>query len=149
MYSELVCTGRSVRNILELFGKVEWGSTGVIIENDDDWKYPPVILWRYKEKDERRDQLIVNAVKSFSGDIQWTISFRDRESLPGRNWWITPKQFEEFLDEVKDNPDIIDTKGAFADAEPEIGKAANQELPDLAEHIKRFVQQGLGSKALT
>jgi hypothetical protein len=134
---------------MKSFDEVEWGKYGPAIDDGETDPYPPVTVWRYKEKDERRDQLIVNAVESFNGNIQWTISFRDRESLPGRNWSIAPKRYEEFLNEIKDNPDIINAKEAFAAAEPEVGKAANQEIPDLAEHIKKFVRKGLSSKVLT
>lgn len=134
---------RSIRTVIEKFGEIDWGSYSPIIKKEEDWKYPPVTVWRYKDKDEKRDQLIVDAVESFNGNIKWAISFRDRERLPGRNWSIAPKRFEEFLDEIKDNSDIFDVKGFFAATEPEVGKAANKELPELAEHIKRTVQAEL------
>jgi hypothetical protein len=149
MYDGMPCPGRSIRNVLELFGEIEWGRGGIILQNDDDWKYPPNVVWRYKEKDERRDQLIVDAVESFNGSIEWKISFRDRERLPGRNWWIAPKRYRDFLDELKNNRDIIDAtgslsaEGAFAVVEPEVGETANREIPHLAEHIKTFVQARL------
>jgi hypothetical protein len=134
---------------MENFDEVEWGKYGPVIDDGGTDPYPPVTVWRYKEKDERRDQLIVDAVKSFNGDIQWEITFRDRESLPGRNWSIMPKRFQEFLNNFKENKETIkatgalSADGAFAVLEPEIGKAANRELPDLAEHIKNYVQKGL------
>jgi hypothetical protein len=134
---------KDLTDVLQSFAEFEWGKGSVYIEKDNDWQYPPVIVWRYKENDERRDQLIVDAVESFNGSIEWAISFRDRERLPGRNWLITPKRFKEFLIEIKDNPDIFDTKGAFAATEPEIGEAANRKIPQLAEHIKEFVQARL------
>ena len=134
---------------MKKFGETDWYKYGPAIDDGETDPYPPVTVWRYKDKDETRDQLIMDAVKSFNGNIQWTISFRDREKLPGRNWSITPKRFEEFLDEIKDNSEIIDAKGAFSVAEPEVGKSANRELPELAEHIKNFVQKGLSSKVMT
>lgn len=60
-----------------------------------------------------------------------------------------PKRYKEFIDELKNNPGIIDSvgaldaKGAFAVIEPEVGEAANREIPKLAEHIKEFVQARL------
>ncbi len=133
----MYCPGDSLGAVLKSINEIEWGKGGIIIQDEDDRKYPPVVMWRYKDKDERRDQLIVDAVEFFKGNVQWTISFRDRESLPSRNWSIAPKRYEEFLDKIKDNTDIIDAKGAFAAAEPEVGKTANKELPELAEHIKK------------
>lgn len=90
----------------------------------------------------------MSAVESFDGSLKWITTFRDRESLPGRNWSVMPERFKEFLKELKNNPDITNAKRAFAITEPEVGKAANRELPDLAEHIKDFVQKGLASKVL-
>jgi hypothetical protein len=136
---------------MENFDEVEWGGYGPAIDDGETDPYPPVTVWRYKEKDERRDQLIVDAVETFNGNLQWTTTFRDRERLPGRNWSIMPKRFKEFLDELKNNPGIIDAvgalnaKGAFAVIEPEVGKTANREIPQLAEHIKNFVQGRLSA----
>jgi hypothetical protein len=143
MYDAMPCPGRNLTDVLRLLGEIDWGKGGIIMRNDDDWKLPPVVVWRYKDKDERRDQLIVEAVKTFNGSIEWTISFRDREKLPGRNWWIEPRRFTEFMDTIKDNPNIIDGEGAFAAVEPEVGEIANQEISQLAEYIKNFVQAGL------
>jgi sulfatase maturation enzyme AslB (radical SAM superfamily) len=135
--------GRNIIKSLEKFGELDWYRYGPIVKSENDLILPHMTIWRFKEENEHRDQLIVDAVKSFNRNVQWMISFRDRERLPGRNWSIAPKRFEEFLNEIKDNSEIIDIKGAFAEAEPEIGKAANQELPNLAEHIEKFVNARL------
>jgi hypothetical protein len=134
----------SLMDVIQIFGEIEWGRGGINVEEDGDWSYPPVVVWRYKEKDERRDQLIVDAVESFNGNIQWTISFRDRERLLGRNWSIMPQRFKEFLHEFKFDPDVfISAERTFSGIEPDVGKAANREIPQLAEHIKKFVQARL------
>jgi hypothetical protein len=151
MYDAMPCPGENLTDVLRSLGKIDWGKSGIIIREDDDWKYPPVIVWRYKDKDERRDQLIVDAVESFNGNLQWITTFRDRERLPGRNWSIMPKRFKEFLNELKNNSGIInemgalDAEGAFAVIDPEVGEIANREIPQLAEHIKKFVKAGLGA----
>jgi hypothetical protein len=139
MYS----ASKDLTDVLQSFAEFEWGKGSIYIKKDEDWQYPPVIVWRYKEKDERRDQLIVEAVESFEGSTKWAISFRDRERLPGRNWMITPQRLEKFRKEIKDDPDIFDVEGAFAATEPEVGEVANREIPQLAEHIKKFVQARL------
>jgi hypothetical protein len=155
MYDAMPCPGKILYSALKSFGETEWTGGALVIQKDDDLKCPPVVAWRYKEKDERRDRLIVDAVESFNGNLKWTTTFRDRESLPGRNWSIMPKRFKEFLNELKNNPGIIDpdvfisAERAFSAIEPEVGKAANQEISQLAEHIKKFVKKGLGSKILT
>ena len=86
---------RVLTTVLRAIGEYEWGKGGVVIRKDDDWNYPPVVVWRYKYQDKRRDQLIVDAVESFKGKTEWTISFRDRrESLGGRNWSISLKRLQ-------------------------------------------------------
>jgi hypothetical protein len=127
---------------MKSFDEVEWGKYGPAIDDGETDPYPPVTVWRYKEKDERRDQLIVDAVESFNGSIQWKISFRDREILPGRNWYISPKKYEDFINDPTVNYGR-DTKAEFAKLHPEIGEMANKELPKLAEHIKNTVQARL------
>jgi hypothetical protein len=151
MYDNLPCPGENLTDALRLISEIDWSRSGIIMRDDADWKCPPVIVWRYKEKDERRDQLIVDAVKSFNGDLKWIITFRDRERLPGRNWSVMPKRFGEFLNELKNNPGIIDPDAfisierAFSKIEPDVGETANREIPQLAEHIKKFVKAGLSA----
>ncbi len=128
--------------VLKDFGETEWGGYSPVLDDGETDPYPPVTIWRYKEKDERRDQLIVNAVESFNGKLQWAICFRDRERLPGRNWSISPKQFEDFNTENTFEYGV-DSGAEFARLYPEIGKMANEELPALAEHIKNTVQARL------
>jgi hypothetical protein len=144
MHNAMPCAGGDLYDVLELLGEIEWTGGGLVIQRDDDWKCPPVVAWRYKDKSERRDQLIMEAVESFNGSIQWTISFRDRERLPGRNWSIMPQKFKEFLREFKFNPDVfISAERTFSKIEPDVGETANREIPQLAEYIKNFVQAGL------
>jgi hypothetical protein len=155
MDNSMPCPGGDLYDVLELIGEIEWTGGALVIQKEDDWKCPPVVSWRYKEKDERRDQLIVDAVESFNGDLKWITTFRDRERLPGRNWSIMPERFKEFLDELKSNPGIIppdafiSAERAFSKIEPEVGETANREISRLAEYIKKFVQKGLDSKVLT
>jgi hypothetical protein len=155
MYDAMPCPGKVLYKALKSLDETEWTGGALVIQKDDDWKCPPVVSWRYKTKNERRDQLIVDAVESFNGNLKWIITFRDRERLPGRNWSIMPKRFKVFLDELKNNPGLIppdafiSAERAFSKIEPEIGEIANREIAQLAEHIKKFVQQGLSSKILT
>lgn len=142
--------GKKITDALESFGEFEWGKGSIYIREEDDWNYPPVVVWRYKYQDERRDQLIVDAVESFKGKVEWKISFRDRrESLGGRNWSISLKRVQEFSDNIEniqaflDSTGAVSLDGAFAILHPEVGLAANQEIPQLAEHIKETVEKGL------
>lgn len=153
---EWKCPTDVLMDVLLSIAEAEWGKGGICIREEDDWNYPPVVVRRYKYQDEKRDQLIMNAVESFRGKVEWTISFRDRrETLGGRNWSISLKRLQEFSDNIENIQNFFDStgalslKGAFAALHPEIGLAANKELPQLAEHIKKIIQEGLNSKVLT
>lgn len=138
----MYCPGETLADVLRLFGDIDWGAWGIVIKNDENLKQSPVVVWRYREKDERRDQLIVDAVKKFNGEVQWKISFRDREKLTGRNWSIMPEKLERFIEENEFEIGVS-PQAVFASQNPEIGLLANKELPQLAEHIKKTVQQAL------
>jgi hypothetical protein len=140
----MYCPGETLADVLRLFGDIDWGAWGIVIKNDENLKQSPVVVWRYREKDERRDQLIVDAVKKFNGEVQWKISFRDREKLTGRNWSIMPEKLERFIEENEFEIGVS-PQAVFASQNPEIGLLANKELPQLAEHIKKTVQQALNS----
>jgi hypothetical protein len=143
------CPGEVLYSVLEFFGETEWVGGAIVIQNDDDLKYPPVFSWRYGNEDEKRDQLIVDAVETFEGNTEWIISFRDRERLPGRNWTIMPRKFEEFLYNLQDNPNLmkevgaLDAKQASAIIQPEVGEMANLDIAKLAEYIQTSVQERL------
>jgi hypothetical protein len=140
----MYCPGETLADVLRLFGDIDWGAWGIVIKNDENLKQSPVVVWRYREKDERRDQLIIDAVKKFNGEVQWKISFRDREKLTGRNWSIMPEKLERFIEENEFEIGVS-PQAVFASQNPEIGLLANKELPQLAEHIKKTVQQALNS----
>jgi hypothetical protein len=150
MYS----SSKDLTDVLRSFEEFEWGKGSIYIEKDEDWNYPPVVVWRYKHQNERRDQLIVEAVESFKGKVEWKISFRDRrETLGGRNWMIMPERLHGFPENVENIQEFLDSigalslDGAFAILHPEVGLAANKELPQLAEHIKKTVEKELNQIA--
>ncbi len=130
---------KDLTDVLQSFEEFEWGRGSIYIEKDEDWQYPPVIVWRYKIRDTQLENLIVDAVESFSGNIQWAICFRDRENLPGRNWSISPQKYEDFVNDPTFNYGRY-IKDEFAKLYPEVGEQANKELPELARHIKNVVQ---------
>lgn len=128
--------------VLQFFGEFEWGRGSVIVHGEDDLTFPPFLVWRYKKKVLLLENLIVEAVNSFAGNIDWEIE------LSGQNWSITPRKAEEFVREHDEFRTDIEAMKAFAGKEPELGKTANQELPKLAAHIKIVVQKGLSSEVM-
>jgi hypothetical protein len=122
---------------LQSFGEFEWGKGGIAIREDEDWNCPPSVVWRYKDRVEKIEKSIVKAVNSFQGNVNWTIVFS------GRNWFITPRKYQRFLEDTEFEPGV-NPRAVFASQNPEIGLMANKELPQLAEHIKKTVQEALG-----
>jgi hypothetical protein len=133
----MCCPGEILTNALQLFGEIEWGRSGIIITKDNNWNYPPSVVWRYKDRVEKVEKAIVKAVNSFQGNVKWTIIFS------GRNWSISPRSLERFLEDTEFEPGV-DPDAVFASQHPEIGLMANKDLPQLAEHIKKTVQEALG-----
>jgi hypothetical protein len=123
--------------VLKLFGEIEWGRSGIIITKDEEWNYPPTVVWRYKDRAEIIEKSIVNSVNSFHGNVRWAIIFS------GRNWSILPRELERFIEDTEFESGV-DAHAVFASQNPEIGLMANKELPQLAEHIKKTVQEALG-----
>lgn len=131
------CPGRILTDVIQLFGEIEWGRSGIIITRDENWNYPPSVVWRYKNRVEKIEKSIVNAVNSFQGNVKWAIVFS------GRNWFITPRELQRFIEDTEFESGV-DPDAVFASQYPEIGLMANKELPQLAEHIKKTVQEALG-----
>ena len=127
-------TGREVLNLLESFGEIEWARWGIVDGKEENLKFPPVVVWRYKKRNENLERLIIDAVSSFNGNVQWEMR------LSTRNWIITPKRVLQTMDKrrYKRGPEAI---VALANEDPEFGEKANEDLPRLAEHIKGAVEQ--------
>lgn len=125
-------TGREIIDILEQFSKLEWARWGNIRDDEEQLNFPPVMVWRFKEPKEILERKIVEAVENFEGNIKWKIFQSDK------NWVLEPERVRTFIEEGNYRVD----SHAFADMaklEPEIGKAANEELPRLAEHIRNVL----------
>jgi hypothetical protein len=136
----MYCPGRILADVLKLFGEIKWGKSGIIITRDEEWSYPPSVVWRYKDRVEIIEKSIVNAVNSFEGNVKWIIIFS------GRNWSISPRELERFIEDTEFESGV-DPDAVFASQHPKIGLMANKELPQLAEHIKKTVQEALSEIA--
>ena len=137
--------GHNIIEILKLFGEIEWAKCSPAIKKvnlfEDAEENPHSSVWRWKNPDPELDELIVEAVNSFQGQIEWSISSRERiPKLGGRNWVIQPTRKKQFFNEHKDLP-LAEIKRLIREEEPEIGILSNQDVPKLAEHIKRYVEE--------
>lgn len=125
-------TGREVIEILQIFGELAWAKCGDINSQEDNLKYPPVIVWRFKESQPGLELTIKKAVESFKGNVEWEILFTSR------NWVIYPKWVREFQEQRGYRVDV-EALSALANEEPDFGRKANEDLPGLAKKIKNIV----------
>ena len=136
--------GHNIIEVLESFGKIEWAKCSPAIQEvnlfDEAEKNPHSTVWRWKNPDSQLDRLIVEAVNSFHGQIEWEISSRKRiPKLGGMNWVIQPRRKKQFFNEHK-SLSLGEINRSIREKEPEVGILSNQDLPKLAEHIKRYVE---------
>lgn len=141
-------TNKSYSNIYQViksFGELEWGGFSPTLDsefaNENAQKTPHHTIWRWKNPDPLLDKLIVEAVNSFEGEIEWTIRFRDRKpSLGGRNWIIEPRGKQEFYDQHQ-SLDYHALTRLIIEKEPELGILSNKEVPKLANHIQQHIEK--------
>ena len=137
--------GDDILRIFESFEELEWAGFRSATEEvnffEDTKKNPHHTVWRWKNPDPELDQLIVEAVDSFKGRVEWQIRSRERMAkLGGTNWIIETVKERYFLEKYKDL-DLDEIKRLIREEEPEIGILSNQDVPKLAEHIKRYVEE--------
>ena len=135
----------NIYQVIKSFGDLEWGGFGPDLNsefaNENSQKTPHNTVWRWKNPDPQLDKLIVDAVDSFEGEIEWIIRFRDRKSsLGGRNWIIEPKRKQEFYDKHQSLDYHALTKLIMV-KEPGIGISSNKDVPKLAKHIQKYVKE--------
>jgi hypothetical protein len=140
-----VILGNDILKILKLFGETEWSRfSPVVRENNlskDIYKIPHFTLWRWKNPNPELDKSIVEAVNSFEGQVKWKINSRERISkLGGTNWGIEPLRVTQVSNEFKDL-NYSEIEELIAKEEPGIGILSNQDVPKLAEHIKRYIEE--------
>lgn len=138
-------SGDNIIKVLKSFQETEWIRCGPVIKefeiHEDVEKEPHFTGWRWKNPDPQLDGLIIEAVNSFKGQIEWEIDYRNRRhSLGGRNWGIEPKRKREFYNKHEDL-DGLELANLIKEKEPEIGILSNRDVPQLAEHIKRYVEE--------
>lgn len=141
--------------VLESFGELEWRSASIIDMDDpvllatnkrltgkDNFRTrPPFTAWRWKNPNSKIEQLVVESVNSFSGNVEWTIHVKETGN---RNWLIETKRCREIKDSIQWDLRKFPTVGQYLEAiDPQFGKDAAEDVPRLAEHIKNYVQKHL------
>jgi len=118
--------------ILTEFGALEWfGVAPPIGVPQDQLRYVPSVVWRFKSPNEDVESFICDLVARFPGSIRWQVSLES-----GRNWVLTPCR----VFQIRDQQCLSDWNEAInrlAVIDPSFGKAANQEFQKLCDWIDK------------
>lgn len=115
-------------NIIEVlaeFGSIEWFRQPDPISvqyHSAQRAYPPVIVWRYSDRNPELAAKLAEAIASFKGSVEWSFDSTKR------NWVVAPSRARNYNDAAK-----------LQETEPEYDTKANDELPQLADHIRHFM----------
>lgn len=126
-------TGREIIDILEKISELEWYRYKTL--NDPKQHiYPPIIVWRFKESSKIEDlkNAIKKAVDCFQGNVEWVFK------TTSKNFVLIPSMIEEMTNSGKYRTDT-QIVSFLAENDPEYGKLANSDVPNLAKHIERFL----------
>lgn len=144
----MIISGILIREILGEFGEFSWERHSCIDSNDPEFNktsnfrtYPHYTAWRYKNPDQEVEQAIIEAVNSFKGNVEWTISVKP---FGNRNWIIETKKAFEYRKEGKVDKEWCSVENYLAEHEPEFGLVANLDVPALAKYINKYVRNKLG-----
>ncbi len=81
---------------------------------------PPLVVWRYVNPTPQLAKRLTSVIGSFQGNVEWMFLSK------GENWSLCPAL-------VKNRSDL----SKLQKLNPGYGICANNELPKLAEHIRR------------
>ncbi|MBP0036039.1 MAG: hypothetical protein J7524_23230 [Roseofilum sp. Belize BBD 4] len=124
-------TGREVIEVLQEIQEIEWGKCNSIEGVEENLYYPPIIVWRFKNSNQTIESLIVKAVESFQGNVDWEIT------KTRKNWVISPKKIREFQEQKKYRI-YTEALSDLSEKNPEFCRQANEDVPALAQKIKEI-----------
>jgi len=146
--NEKILPEKTILNFLEETSPLAWGRTQTRTDKqmvngrwiDRDYlKYPPYISFRFQNEDSRLIKIIEEAVETFKGNVVWLVGEHKRIDLPGINRSILPKKLEEVYEIAAQKKMSADDY--LAKYEPELGSLAYDDLPKLAEYIRKVIAE--------
>jgi hypothetical protein len=122
-------TGTELIDVIRELAPVEWGRTSQA-DSAENATRPPLTAWRFAAPDPTLEGVLRRAVEGFEGRIRWVMWNH------GRNWVVEPAAVatyprkEEFTNDVE-------LAVAFGREHPDVVRKAFEDLPHLAEHVRR------------
>ncbi|HYQ01541.1 MAG TPA: hypothetical protein VER96_22865 [Polyangiaceae bacterium] len=117
---------KAVLDVLVALDELEWARC---VGGDEPLR-PPYVAWRFKIPDKDVEMRIVDAVNTYNGPTEWTIS-KGR-----RNWVIGPLAFEKF---AKDFRVDVEASRQFGRKFPSETRKALSDASVLAGHLRKVL----------
>ena len=117
---------KAVLDVLIALDEVEWAR---FVGGDEPLR-PPYVAWRFKIPDESLEARIVDAVKTYDGRTEWTIS-KGR-----RNWVIGPLAFDKFAKSFQVD---VEASRQFGREFPSETREALSDATELARHLRKVL----------
>jgi hypothetical protein len=113
--------------LLAQSGELEWyrylgGAT------EDGRGIPPLVVWRFAQRDQRFEQKLLRAVGSFHGAVAWSCE------RPGRNWVLTPTRVLELQQDLSLASDTA-ALTEISRVDPKFSLVALRDLRALTDHV--------------
>jgi hypothetical protein len=116
---------KAVLDVIRARSEVEWARAVGGLEP----LRPPLVAWRFKDaSDETTATSISDALRIYRGPVEWVMS------RGARNWVIEPARFHRYATDFRVDVDALST---FAAEYPEEVRTYIDDVPRLAEHLRR------------
>lgn len=136
-------TGREVIDVLSKLGQLSQAGSHPVtgFRGQSQLNTIPLMVWRFKEPNPKIEEMIVAAVQSFRGNVEWELEpYKDQFRFG--NWSLTPKRLRQFEEEYN-LKNYLEARAVLEKEEPEFGVQANYDVPSLAEHIWNYIESHL------
>lgn len=100
--------------------------------NVDRSKYPPYTSFRFKKEAPEIIELLVKAVQSYKGKVEWCMTHHPKEYGSGVNHRIFPI----FVKNLRDSKGMQDVNEYIESHYPDFGPTAYDDLVGLADHMR-------------
>jgi hypothetical protein len=104
-------------------------------QSEDRSSEPPFTSFRFRSEESNLLEAIREAVRTYSGKIEWILISHDRSPLPGVNWTICPKLTIDFKDEINLSRQTV--QHYFRDRMPEFGVSAYEDMEIFSFNLKK------------
>lgn len=129
-----MANGNELLNLLEEYAELEWRKYETrnptftirnIIKTEDRSSHPPFTSFRLKNDDGKLIQCLDEAIREYSGEIEWVLERHDRTPLKGTNWCVCPKVMLD-TKEKSHYFNVVNQDGKIVYLDGQVGRVVNK-----------------------